>query len=312
MLVWCHPMNPLRGCCVREWLLPKPISVTRKDGGRTWIHPDDVEVEFDDKGRITGAMLISDGQPVEVGAVEKMSKSKNNGIDPRGLVNRYGADTVRLFSVSDSPPDQSLEWSESGVEGAHRFLKRVWHMIQTHISDGDNISLDESALNDDQRAMRRRLHDAIAKVSDDIERRFMFNTAVAAIMELCNHLSRFTDDSPQGRAVSHEAWSAVTRMIWPMAPHISESLWAALGHEDDIVTAGWPEVDESARVRQQITLVVQINGKLRAKLETQPGTNRDDAVEQAMALENVQRHVEGKEIRKVIHVPDRLINIVVV
>ena len=282
-----------------------------EDGSRTWINPGDVDVERDEKGRITGARLIADGEPVEIGGVEKMSKSKNNGVDPLGLIERYGADTARLFSVSDSPPDQSLEWSESGVEGAHRFLKRIWFMIHEHAEGGEVQGLDVGSLNDEQKEIRRALHDAIAKVGDDIERRFTFNTAIAAIMGLCNQLSRFKDDSAQGRAVSQEAWLAIVRMIWPMTPHISEALWSVLGGADDIVTAGWPTVDESARVRQQITLVVQINGKLRAKIETQPGTGRDEAVEQAMADENVQRHVEGKEIRKIIHVPDRLINIVV-
>jgi leucyl-tRNA synthetase len=281
------------------------------DGGCIWIHPDEVELERDDKGRVTSARLISDGQPVQIGAIEKMSKSKNNGVDPTGLIDHYGADTVRLFSVSDSPPDQSLEWSESGVEGAHRFLKRIWHMVHEHASGPECVDVEADSLNDGQKEMRRLLHDAIAKVSDDVERRFTFNTAVAAIMQLCNQLSRFDDESNQGRAVRQEAWLAVVRMIWPIAPHISESLWEALGCSEDIVTAGWPEVDESARIRQQLTLVIQINGKLRAKLEIQPGASQDVAVDQALALENVQRHIEGKDIRKVIHVPDRLLNIVV-
>jgi leucyl-tRNA synthetase len=240
-----------------------------------------------------------------------MSKSKNNGVDPRGMVERYGADTVRLFSVSDSPPDQSLAWSESGVEGAHRFLKRVWHLVQEHAAGGECEAINAAELDPAQREMRRHLHDAISKVGDDVERRFTFNTAVAAIMELCNHLSRFDDESSQGRAVRQEAWVAVVRMIWPFTPHIGEALWAALGCEEDIIEAGWPEVDESARVREQLTLVVQINGKLRARLETQPGVSRDDAVAQALEIENVQRHIEGKDIRKIIHVPDRLLNIVV-
>ncbi len=280
-------------------------------GGRVWIHPDDVEVSRDDKGRVTGATLKSDGRPVEIGGVEKMSKSKNNGVDPRGLVDRYGADTVRLFSVSDSPPDQSLEWSEAGVEGAHRFLKRVWFLVQQHAAAGPGPELDREALDKQQKDMRRLVHDAIAKVGDDVERRFTFNTAVAAIMELCNHLSRFDDDSAQGRAVQQEAWLAIVRMIWPFTPHISEALWAVLGQTDDIAVAGWPAIDESARVREQITLVVQINGKLRARLDTQPGVSKDEVLAQARALDNVQRHIEGKEVRKVIHVPDRLLNIVV-
>ncbi|MDX1554535.1 MAG: leucine--tRNA ligase [Xanthomonadales bacterium] len=282
-----------------------------ESGARVWIHPDEVEVVRDGKGRVVGASLKSDGGPVEIGPVEKMSKSKNNGVDPKGLIDRYGADTMRLFSVSDSPPDQSLEWSESGVEGAHRFLKRVWFQVQQHAAGGPGERVDAGALNPDQKEMRRLLHDAIAKVSDDIERRFTFNTAIAAIMELCNHLSRFDDTSAQGRAVQHEAWLAIVRMTWPFTPHISEALWATLGQAGEITAAGWPEADETARVREQLTLVVQINGKLRARLETQPGVGKDEAMEQALALDNVQKHIEGKDIRKVIHVPDRLLNIVV-
>jgi leucyl-tRNA synthetase len=204
-----------------------------------------------------------------------------------------------------------LEWSDSGVEGAHRFLKRVWHLVQQHVADGECPEVDPQEFNESQREMRRLLHDAIAKVDDDVDRRFTFNTAIAAVMELCNHLARFDDSSPGGRAVRQEAWLAVVRLIWPFTPHISEALWAALDQQGEVSAAGWPKADAAARVRERLTLVIQVNGKLRARLEAEPGLSRDDAVAHAMALENVQRHVEGKDIRKVIHVPDRLVNIVV-
>jgi leucyl-tRNA synthetase len=281
------------------------------DGARHWFNPADVDLVRDDKGKPTGATLRSDGQPVNIGGVEKMSKSKNNGIDPQNMVDRYGADTVRLFSVSDSPANQAFEWSDSGVEGASRFLKRVWNQVMVHVEAGPCEALDASALNSDQAEMRRKLHDTIAKVSDDIARRFTFNTAIAAIMELSNHLSRFKANDAQSRAVLQEAWMAIVGMLSPIAPHITEELWAALGGEGALYKAAWPEVDESARVKTRVTLVVQINGKLRAKLELAPGASRDDAVEQAMSIENVQRHVGDKQVRKVIHVPDRLLNIVV-
>ncbi|NNK33320.1 MAG: class I tRNA ligase family protein, partial [Xanthomonadales bacterium] len=276
-----------------------------------WINPADVEVERDDKGRATGARLRDDGQPVQIGGVEKMSKSKNNGVDPQSLVDRYGVDTVRLFSVSDSPANQSLEWSESGVEGAFRFLRRVWSQVTDHVGEGEPPVLDASALNDEERELRRRLHETIAKVSDDIARRYTFNTAIAAIMELSNHLARFESKGPQSRAVVREAWMAIVRLLAPIVPHITEELWAALGGEGPLYSAPWPEVDEGARERSRVTLVVQINGKLRARLELAPGAGKDEAVEQAMAVENVQRHVDGKTVRKVIHIPDRLLNIVV-
>jgi leucyl-tRNA synthetase len=280
------------------------------EGTQTWINPSQVRVERDSKGAPVGATLRADGLPVLIGGVEKMAKSKNNGVDPEGLIERYGADTVRLFSMSSSPPVQSLEWSESGVEGASRFLRRIWSQVTAHVAGGPCNAVDSAALDDAQREIRRLLHDTIAKVSDDISSRYKFNTAVAAVMELSNHLSRFEDQSPQGRAVMQEAWHAIVLMLAPITPHICEILWAALGEEEPVYKARWPEVDESARARQQVTLVVQINGKLRARIEVAPGVDKDLALSQAMEIENVQRHLEGKEVRKVIHLPDRLLNIV--
>jgi len=282
-----------------------------EDGDITWINPADVEVERDDKGKMTSASLIADGLPVAIGAIEKMSKSKNNGVDPKHLVDRYGADTVRLFSMFASPPDQSLEWSDSGVEGAFRFLRRLWFMCTGHIAGGPAEALIVSELNAEQKTIRRYVHDTIAKVSDDIGRRQTFNTAIAAVMELSNHLGRFEDSTPQGRAVMDEAWKAVVRLIAPITPHICEVLWEMLGEKDSVVNTPWPAVDESARVRDQITLVVQINGKLRARIELAPGSDEETAMAAAMAEQNVTRHTDGKVTRKVIYIPDRLLNIVV-
>ena len=282
-----------------------------EDGGITWFNPADVEVERDEKGKLTGARLITDGLPVEIGAIEKMSKSKNNGVDPKHLVNRYGADTVRLFSMFASPPDQSLEWSDSGVEGAFRFLRRLWFMSTEHIAAGPVQSLDTSELTAEQKLIRRYVHDTIAKVSDDVGRRQTFNTAIAAVMELTNHLGKFEDNSPQGRAVRDEAWRAVVRLMAPITPHICETLWEMLGEKDSVVSTPWPVADESARVRDQIILVVQVNGKLRSRIELAPGSDQETAMAAAMAEQNVTRHMEGKAIRKVIYIPDRLLNIVV-
>jgi len=281
------------------------------DGEIHWINPADVEVERDHKGRLTGAKLASNGQPVLPGAVEKMSKSKNNGIDPKGLIELYGADTVRLFSMFASPPDQSLEWSDSGVEGASRFLRRVWSQVMQHLEKGPCEELDTAALSTEEKEIRRLLHDTIAKVSDDISRRYTFNTAIAAIMELSNHLAKFEIKSEQSRAVLQEAWLAIVRMLGPITPHICEVLWQALGGERPLYSTSWPQADESARKRTQVTIVVQINGKLRARMELEPGVDKETALEQAYAIENVQRHTQGKQVRKVIHIPDRLLNIVV-
>jgi len=279
-------------------------------GNEIWVNPADVEVERDAKGKTVGAVLKSDGRPVTVGAVEKMSKSKNNGVDPQSLVDTYGADCVRLFSMFAAPPDQSLEWSDSGVEGASRFLRRVWAQVVQHADAGPVEALDVAALNDEGREIRRLVHDTIAKVSDDVSRRYTFNTAIAAIMELSNHLSRYEDSSPQGRAVLQEAWVAVVKMLNPITPHICEELWSILGKESELYQGPWPEADESARVRMQVTLVVQVNGKVRARLEAEPGIDKDAALDLALSDENVQRHLETLTVRKVIHVPDRLVNIV--
>jgi leucyl-tRNA synthetase len=280
------------------------------DGTRAWVNPSDVEVARDARGKSVGAVLRADGSEVIIGAVEKMSKSRNNGVDPENLVERYGADCVRLFSMFAAPPDQSLEWSDSGVEGASRFLRRTWSQVMHHVDAGQCEPLDPAALGPGQREMRRLVHDTIAKVSDDISRRYTFNTAIAAVMELCNHLSRYDDSSIQGKAVMQEAWLAVVRLLNPITPHVCEVLWTALGQEGPLYAAPWPAAEESARVRSAITLVVQVNGKVRARLELQPGLPRDLALEQALAVENVQRHLEQKPVMKVIHVPDRLINIV--
>jgi len=280
-------------------------------GGIHWINSADIDIEKDQKGRPVSATLRSDGLPVEFGGVEKMSKSKNNGVNPEGLIERYGADTVRLFSVSDSPPHQSLEWSDSGVEGASRFLKRVWSQVMNHLDSGPCDVLQAEKLDGEQREIRRLVHDTIVKVSDDISRRYTFNTAIAAVMELTNHLAKFDAKQGQSRAVVQEAWLNIVRLLAPITPHICEELWAALGGEGPLYEAAWPVADESARLRTRVTLVVQVNGKLRARLELEPGATQEQALAEAMAIDNVKRHVDGNTVRKVIHVPDRLLNIVV-
>ncbi len=280
------------------------------DGSTSWLNPADVEIRRDEKGKIIGAKLLSDGLPVEIGAIEKMSKSKNNGVDPVHLVERYGADTVRLFSMFASPPDQSLEWSDSGVEGAFRFLRRLWFMSTGHIAAGAVEALDVSSLDAEQKTLRRHVHDTIAKVSDDIGRRQTFNTAIAAVMELTNHLGRYEDRSPQSRAVLDEAWKAIVRLMAPITPHVCETLWEMLGETGSVVNTAWPGVDEAARERDMITLVIQVNGKLRARVELAPGSDKENAMFAAMAEPNVTRHTDGKTIRKVIHIADKLLNIV--
>ena len=278
---------------------------------KTWFNPSNVDVRRDEKGRIVSATLREDGEPVHFGGVEKMAKSKNNGVDPAAMVSQYGADTVRLFSMFAAPPEQSMEWSDAGVEGAWRFLKRLWQQVQDHVESGDPGVLDPAALDDDALAMRRRVHETIAKTTDDYSRRYTFNTAIAAIMECSNYLSRFRAADADTLAVAREGWESLVRLIAPITPHIGQALWNQLGHPGDILAAGWPELDESALAQQRVTIVVQVNGKVRGRIEAAPGSDRDSLQQAALTEENVARFVEDKTVRKVIVVPDKLVNIVV-
>ncbi|RTR05370.1 leucine--tRNA ligase [Halomonas nitroreducens] len=282
-----------------------------ENGGKDWFNPADVVVKRDDKGRPLSAVLECDGAPVEMGGIEKMSKSKNNGVDPQAMIDRFGADTVRLFMMFAAPPEQSLEWSDAGVEGAHRFLKRLWRLVAEHLTAGEPGELELNALDDAQRELRRKTHETIKKASDDIGRRTTFNTAIAAVMELTNALGKCEDESPLGLAVAREAVEACVLLLAPITPHVCHALWAELGHDDPAIDATWPALDESALTRDTIELVVQVNGKLRARLDVPADADKAAIEAQAMAAENVQRHVGGKTVRKVIVVPGKLVNIVV-
>jgi leucyl-tRNA synthetase len=253
--------------------------------------------------------LLTQGMVLKDGA--KMSKNKGNTVDPQELIGKYGADTVRLFMMFAAPPEQALEWSDDGVQGSFRFLKRFWNAVQSHV-DGDAVGeLDTEALNASQKSLRRKTHQTIAKISDDLGRRYTFNTAVAASMELINAITRFEDDSAEGRAVSREALEAVVLMLSPIAPHICHALWAELGHETALIDVPWPEVDEGALEADEVEIVVQVNGKVRGRVSVAADADNDAVAALALADENVQRFVDGQEIRKTIVVPGRLVNIVV-
>ncbi|MFT4613293.1 MAG: leucyl-tRNA synthetase [Bacteroidia bacterium] len=253
------------------------------------------------KRLLTQGMVLKDGV--------KMSKSKGNTVDPQSLIDRYGADTVRLFSMFAAPPEQSLEWSDSGVEGANRFLKRLWKMARGHCEAGPACAVEPQALDDQQKNARRKAHETIAKVSDDFGRRQTFNTAIAAIMELCNELGKL-DDSEQSRAVLDEALKAIVLMLNPIVPHICHNLWQALGGSGDILNAPWPSVDESALARDSIEIVVQVNGKVRSRMEVPADAAKDALEALALGQDNVQRFLEDVTVRKVIVVPGKLVNIV--
>ncbi|MDR3444564.1 leucine--tRNA ligase [Dyella sp.] len=281
------------------------------DGSKDWINPADVEIERDDKARVIGARSKSDGQPVKIGGTEKMSKSKNNGIDPQAMVDKFGADTVRLFSMFAAPPEQSLEWSEAGVEGMARFLRRFWREVTTHASQPDHPVVDPTALDAGQKTLRRQLHETIQKVSDDIGRRHSFNTAIAALMELLNALNKFNDQSEQGRAVRHEALEAMVLLLNPVVPHVSHTLWQVLGHPESVLEdQPWPKVDSVALVRDSLTLAVQVNGKLRGTIEVAANASKEEAEALALVQPNVAAFLEGQTVRKVIVVPGKIVNIV--
>jgi leucyl-tRNA synthetase len=281
------------------------------DGSKDWINPADVEIERDDKGRIVGAKSKADGAPVNIGHVEKMSKSKNNGVDPQTMVDKFGADTVRLFSMFAAPPEQSLEWNEAGVEGMSRFLRRFWREVSTHAAQPDHPEVDGAALTAVQKTMRRQLHEAVQKVGDDYGRRYSFNTAIAALMELLNHVSKFDDMSEQGRAVRHEVLQAMVLLLNPVTPHICHRLWQVLGNAEALLEdLPFPKADPAALVRDSATLAVQVNGKLRGTIEVAAHTAREDIEAAALAEPNVAKFLEGMAIKKLIVVPGKIVNIV--
>ena len=283
-----------------------------KEGRINYFNPTEIEIKTDEQGQRISALLKEDGKPVESGGIGTMSKSKNNGIDPQSLVESYGADTVRLFTMFTSPPEQTLEWSDSGVDGAFRFLKRLWKLAVDHIESGAAPALDKNELTSEQKALRRKIHETVVKVNDDIGRRYTFNTAIAAVMELINALTKANDESDNGKAIIHEALELIVLLLAPIVPHITETIWRELGHSEPIIDAPWPRADESALEKDELELIIQVNGKLRGKLSLSVDAEKDVIEKAALADENVQRFIEGKEIKKVIVVPGRLVNIVAV
>ena len=277
---------------------------------RIWVSPTQVTLERDEKGRIIKA-TDPEGRELVHSGMTKMSKSKNNGIDPQEMVEKYGADTVRLFMMFASPAEMTLEWQESGVEGAKRFLGRVWNLVYQYQQNPAKTSLDVTALSAAQKALRREVHKTIAKVSDDIGRRQTFNTAIAAVMELMNKLTKASLESEQDRAVMAEALSAVVRMLYPITPHICFELWQALGNESNIDTAEWVKADEAAMVEDEKLIVVQVNGKVRGKV-TVPATSSEEEIKDAAKADpNVAKFLDGKEILKEIYIPLKMLNFVV-
>ncbi|HSC84309.1 MAG TPA: class I tRNA ligase family protein, partial [Pseudomonas sp.] len=302
--------EPFKNLLTQGMVVAETYYRTLENGGKDWFNPADVEVERDAKAKVIGAKLKADGLPVEIGGTEKMSKSKNNGVDPQAMIDAYGADTCRLFMMFASPPDMSCEWSDAGVEGANRFLRRVWRLAHSHVSTGLPGPLGKHALSDEQKAVRRAIHLAIKQASSDIGLHHKFNTAIAQVMTLMNVLEKAPNETALDRTLMQEGLQTVALLLAPITPHISHAIWRALGHNDQIIDAQWPQVDESALVQDSLTLVIQVNGKLRGQIEVPASASREEVEAAARANDNVLRFTEGVTIRKVIVVPGKLVNIV--
>ena len=281
-----------------------------EEGRKVWLSPSDVHVEHDEKGRTIKATKISTGEEVKSGGIIKMSKSKNNGVDPQAAIEQHGADTVRLFTMFAAPPEQTLEWSDDGVAGAHRFLKRLWMAVTAHCELQPAADFNLDSLTDAQKDLRRKTHQTIEKVSDDFGRRYTFNTAIAAVMELLNNISQLSDNDDQSQAVRHEALNSAILLLTPIVPHICHSLWQAMGNKTNVADASWPKVDVSALVQSAIEMVVQVNGKVRGKIQVAVDETKNNIEKCALEEPNVMRFTAGNTVRKVIVVPGRLVNIV--
>jgi leucyl-tRNA synthetase len=295
-----------QGMVLNEVFFRKP------DAGRVeYFNPADVEVTLDPTAQRRMAVLRSDGEAVESGGIVTMSKSKKNGVDPQALVDEFGADTARLFTMFAAPPEQTLEWSDEGVQGAYRFIKRLWKAVHDHLSQGALVPLDKSALNDAQRGIRRQAHQSLAKITDDIGRRRTFNTAIAAAMELLNALAKHPHSSPQDRGVIQEGLEIAVLGLSPIIPHVTHALWRALGHRRALIDEPWTPVDAAALQTSTIAMVVQVNGKLRGHITVAVGADDDTVRSAALADPHVQKFIGAGPVRKVIIVPGKLVNIVV-
>jgi len=279
------------------------------DGSKQWYNPAEVEPVHDEKGRVISAILKADGQPVQVGGIEKMAKSKNNGVDPQSMVDRFGADTVRLYTMFTAPPDQSLEWNDEGVEGAHRFIKRLWSLAWNRREELQQGPGDLGSLSDSQRAARREIHAALKQARFDYDRQ-QFNTVVSAAMKIVNSLYKLGDDAGD-HALLHEGMGIVLRLLAPIAPHVTHKLWRELGYGDEILQADWPAPDEAALKQESIQYVVQVNGKVRAKIQVPADADKGTIEETALADDNVQRFIGDAKVRKIIVVPGKLVSLVV-
>ena len=290
------------------------IFYRKAESGRiTYYNPTDVDIQYDEQGKRCGAILQADNQPVESDGIGTMSKSKNNGVDPQSLVDQYGADTARLFMMFASPPTQTLEWADAGVDGAFRFLKRLWKQVYHHLENGV-VSIDAEqlkTLSPELKTIRFQLHQTISKVTDDLERRHTFNTAIASVMELMNSLAKIKATEPAARHLTQEALESIVVLLSPIVPHICHQLWHELKPGSELLDQPWPQVDSDALVQDEIKLIVQVNGKLRSQISIAKDIVAVEIERIALDDEQIQKYIDGKTVKKVIVVPGRLVNIVV-
>ena len=283
----------------------------QSEGKKIWVSPSKAELHRDKYGKVEKIIDIETGVELTSGGITKMSKSKNNGVDPQLIIDKYGSDTVRLFTMFASPPEQTMEWSDEGVSGAFKFLKKLWRIVHDQIKLSNEDVIDVSILNDQQKYLRRKTHETIKKVSDDFGRRNTFNTAIAAVMELLNEIPKVDTISPQSIAVRREAISNAILMLNPIVPHICNKLWLTLGNPTSICEIDWPKVDELALLKTSSIIVIQVNGKVRGKIEVSVGSNDDIVKNQALEHGNVQKFIAGKKVKKIIIIPNKIVNIVI-
>ncbi|KVX24796.1 leucine--tRNA ligase [Burkholderia ubonensis] len=303
--------EPAKNLLTQGMVLNETFYREDASGKKTWYNPADVTVSFDEKGRPVGATLNADGQPVVLGGIEKMSKSKNNGVDPQVLIDQYGADTARLFTMFAAPPEQQLEWSGSGVEGASRFLRRVWSFgAANREALAERAAFDAARLGDADKALRREIYGVLKQADFDYQR-LQYNTVVSATMKMLNAIDGAKGATP---AVLREVYGVLLRVLYPVVPHITFELWKTLGYADEfgpLLDAPWPKVDEAALEQAEIELVLQVNGKVRGALKVAKDASREAIEAAAIADEAFAKFGEGKPAKKIVVVPGRLVNIVV-
>jgi len=310
-----HSDEPFKRLLTQGMVTKETYFRFNESGKKEYYYPTEVELQEDEKGRVVAAKLISDGQPVEIGPIEKMSKSKNNGVDPQSMIDKYGADTVRLFTMFAAPPEQSLEWNDDAIAGASRFLRRVWNLFNKHQETLQDIGLtpitNTDGFNGVVKALRLTTHTLMQRAVRDFERQ-QFNTVVAAAMELTNAIEKadWSAMGEHGQAALSEACHSLIKILAPVTPHLCEHIWSSFNADHALYESDWLQVDESALVKDEITYVVQVNGKLRAKLDVSASAGKEQIEELAKEHENVQRFLDGVTVRKVIVVPNKLVNIV--